>query len=319
MLAATTARVRAASVAQLRAPARRRSPVVPTTSAAPRSAASARVRQRRGGHAGEVEDDVLAACRPAARSPPIGDAERAAARELAGVAPEARMARRLDRARDAQPRRPRAPSATSSRPIRPAAPQTTSGDRLRQASYSRSTCSSCARFAALMRRERQAELLGAAPHQGERGLHRDRVHLERTSARISGSRPCMRPRPRGEVAGEERVGELGHSRGTTLEVTEIDAAAAGRHDRAASGCRRRRRPRSPGPPAAMISMHLRERAARLLHADDVLDARRGARCVSGSDVRRRAARDVVDDERQLGRLGDGGVVRGRCPPASGRL
>ena len=101
-LAATTERVRVAS-ARSSSRCRASKPVVPTTSAGAALGRERGVAQRRVGHAGEVDDDVLGAEDAPSRSSPIGDAERGAAGERAGVLADAGMPGRLDGARDAQP------------------------------------------------------------------------------------------------------------------------------------------------------------------------------------------------------------------------
>ena len=275
-LAATTERVRVAS-AESSSRCRASKPVVPTTSAAPRSTASAACAHRRVGHAREVEDDVLGA-EDALRVADDRHAERRAARDHAGVLADPRDARRLDGARDAEPA-----SSAAERDQQPAHATGGAADddagSAQTSAYSRSTRSSCARL-----RRRSCGVSGRrnssahSPTRASRSLHRDRVHLEADRERPDQREQVVHP-VAGRARDRRRAARRSRStmrRGTTFDADRDHADAARCHDR--QGHHVVARPdRETGLGAGDDLDHLLQRAARLLDADDVRRRATGGR------------------------------------------
>src|SRR5438034_2107602 len=305
MLGASTVRVRAASAASSRCwPASR--PVGPITTPAPRSAArractrvaAGAVKSRTTCSARQTAPRSSPTRTPTAAPPAASPASRPTAGwPAASIAPATRS-RGSSRA-----------SATRSRPMRPATPQTTMGSAL-GALGSDELVLVQHRLEPDARprahgHEREAELVGAPAHHAERGLHRDRVHLERERLH-EGEQAVVQHPAALQVAREERVGQLDVGARHQVGTHRDHAVAARGHDGERQDVVARVDP-EVRPRLVDDLEHLRQVPARLLHARDVRDFRE-ARDRLGRGVRAGAARDVVEDERQPGRVGDRGIV-----------
>src|SRR5262249_3036469 len=203
-LAATTLRVRPArATSSARWLASK--PVVPTTSAAPRSTASLAWRSVASGTPVKSITTWLDS-RPAPTSPPISTPMA----EPPATAPASSPSRGWPGASSAPTTRTAGssrPRPTMSRPMRPAAPQTTIGATSDKVVLVQGLLEPLP-VSGAHRGERQAELLGAHAHERDRGLHGDRVHLEAHGERAYQREQVVGQALRqGDVAGEERVGD----------------------------------------------------------------------------------------------------------------
>ena len=131
--------------------------------------------------------------------------------------------------------------------------------------------------------------------------------------------PRLRPHPARPAAAQVHQSRFIRA-GATLPMVEIDSGTAQLHDVEAWPSRRRSTRRNLQVRRLRWLLTWSMLAGRLLHGHDVGDSR-GARrsVVSASMFTTQRLGDVVQDDGQLHRVGDGARNAGTCPPAGGLL